>query len=158
MLNRWSRKRGEGESRRAGKRVWKGPVRVPTLGKPCGAHEGSSCAAAGGARLWQQQSQSLEQIHWSRGWQAEAGAAPWLFSTLRPPHHSRGCPAARSTGGTPALLPQPFSPPSGAGREPWHTKESRACAPGEIQSAGQGTGIWSCFAGALFGLVSAQPI
>ena len=29
---------------------------------------------------------------------------------------------------------------------------------GEIQSAGKGTGIWSRFAGALFGLVSVQPI
>lgn len=54
--------------------------------------------------------------------------------------------------------PRCFSPPFGVGREPWHTEECRACAPGEIQSAGRGTGIWSCFAGALFGLVSAQPI
>lgn len=113
----------------------------------------------GGSWHWQQHGRSPEQIRQSRGiagrgWSSSVARSP---PPQAPPHRLPRTPSSkkhRSKRSLAASADRACLLEQGAS----HSVPGSAVPRlgGEIQS--EGMGIWSCFAGPLFGLVSAQPI
>lgn len=123
------------------------------LGKPRGTHEGCSPELLQGVRGTGSSVAGVPSKSTRAGvLQAEAGAAPWHISPLQtPPHRHPRTPSSKKHRSEHNL--------AASAR---HARLWGALCPGsargEMQSTGEGTGLWSRFVGPLFGLVSAQPI